>query len=144
MKRIQIDAADPAAYEAMFKLEGYLAKSGLNPLHMNLIKIRASQINGCAFCLDMHINEAIKAGESPRRIYVLNGWRKTTLFSDEEAVILEMTEELTVLNENGLSDSTYNKAVQCFDEQTFSQIVMTIVTINAWNRIAVSTHTPLP
>ncbi|GAA4271186.1 carboxymuconolactone decarboxylase family protein [Aquimarina gracilis] len=144
MKRIQIDAVEPAAYEAMFVLEGYLTKSKLSATHKNLIKIRASQINGCAFCIDMHIKEAIKEGENPRRIYVLGGWRKTDLFSDEEIAILKMTEELTVLNENGLTDATYQEATRHFDEHTFCQIVMTIVTINSWNRIAISTHKPLP
>ncbi len=144
MERIQIDVAEPAAYEAMFALEGYLAKSKLSTTQKNLIKIRTSQINGCAFCIDMHIKEAVKEGENPRRIYVLDGWRKTDLFSDEEVVILKMTEELTVLNENGLTDATYQEAIHHFDEQTFSQIVMMIVTINAWNRIAISTHKPLP
>ena len=144
MERIQIDAVQPTAYEAMFALEGYLAKSKLSTPHKNLIKIRASQINGCAFCIDMHSTEAVREGESPRRIYVLDGWRKTELFSEEERVILKMTEELTVLDKNGLSEATYLEAIAHFDEETFSQIVMTIVTINAWNRIAIATHKPLP
>ncbi|MEM8937972.1 MAG: carboxymuconolactone decarboxylase family protein [Bacteroidota bacterium] len=143
MERIQIDVAEPAAYEAMFALEGYLAKSSLSATQKNLIKIRASQINGCAFCIDMHINEALKEGENPRRIYVLDGWRKTEWFSKDEVALLKMTEELTVLNGNGLTDATYKEVLHHFDEHTFSQIVMTIVTINAWNRIAISSHKPL-
>ena len=144
MERIQIDAAEPAAYEAMFALEAYLAKSSLSATQKNLIKIRTSQINGCAFCIDMHINEALKEGENPRRIYVLDGWRKTEWFSKDEVALLKMTEELTVLNSNGLTDATYKEVLRHFDGHTFSQIVMTIVTINAWNRIAISSHKPLP
>ncbi len=144
MERIQIDTVQPAAYEAMFSLEHYLSKSKLSDSNKNLIKIRASQMNGCAFCLDMHITEAIKQGENPRRIYVLEGWRKTELFSEEEMTLLKMTEELTLLNTTGLSESTYQQATELFDAETFAQIVMTIVAINGWNRIAIASHKPLP
>ncbi len=143
MERIQIDVAEPTAYQAMFALEGYLAKSNLNATQKNLIKIRSSQNNGCAFCIDMHINEALRAGENPRRIYVLDGWRKTDWFSDDEIALLKMTEELTILNKDGLTEATYKDVLQHFDEQAFSQIVMDIVTINAWNRIAIRTNKPL-
>ena len=144
MERIQIDVAEPAAYQAMFALEGYLAKSKLSATQKNLIKIRASQINGCAFCIDMHISEALKNGENQRRIYVLDGWSKTDWFSEDEVALLKMTEELTVLDRNGLTDATYEEVLKHFNEHTFSQIVMAIVAINAWNRIAISSHKPLP
>lgn len=143
MKRIQIDAADPAAYKAMFVLEGYLAKSKLSTTHKNLIKIRASQINGCAFCIDMHTKEALKNDEDPQRIFLLSSWRETNLFSSEEQVLLQITEEVTLINQKGLTDTTYQAAIAQFDEQRLSQIIMVIVTINAWNRIAISTHKPL-
>ncbi len=143
MKRIQIDAADPAAYEAMYALETYLAKSKLNTTHKNLIKIRASQINGCAFCIDMHTKEALKNDEDPQRIFLLSNWKETNLFSSEEKVLLQITEEVTLINQKGLTDATYQKALAQFDKQLLSQIIMTIVTINAWNRIAISTLKPL-
>ncbi|MCK8521780.1 carboxymuconolactone decarboxylase family protein [Aquimarina sp. D1M17] len=144
MERIQIDQVEPTAYEGLFAIENYLAKAKLSTTHKHLIKIRASQINRCAFCIDMHTKEAIKDGESPQRIFLLNSWEKTDLFSQEERIVLQMTEEITNINEGGLSEDTYQEAISKFDEQYFSQIIMAIGVINFWNRIAVSTLKPLP
>ncbi|MEQ9169095.1 MAG: carboxymuconolactone decarboxylase family protein [Fulvivirga sp.] len=139
-KRIDINEKEPQAYKAMYALENYLQSSNLSKTHKHLIKIRASQINKCAFCIDMHTKEAIKTGENVARIFLLDAWGETNKFTDEEKVILTMTEEITMINEHGLSDSTYNKALALFDENYVSQIIMAIVTINGWNRIAVSTN----
>jgi AhpD family alkylhydroperoxidase len=142
-QRIQIDAAEPKAFTAMFGLEKYLQNSALSKTHYELIKTRASQLNGCAFCINMHTQDALKQGETPQRLFLLNAWWETELFSEEERVILKITEEVTLIHENGLSEETYQKAIEIFDEHYFSQIIMAIVTINAWNRIAISTHKPL-
>lgn len=142
-KRIQIDATEPAAYQAMYGLENYLQQSQLSNTHKHLIKLRASQINQCAFCINMHTQEALEDGESQQRLFLLNAWQETDLYTAEERVILQMTEEVTLIHLNGLTEQTYQKAIEIFDPHYFSQIMMTIVTINAWNRIAISTHKPL-
>ena len=143
MKRIQIDNAEPGAYQAMFAMESYLELTKLSDQHKDLIKIRASQINGCAFCINMHTTEALKAGESPQRIFLLNAWKESGLFTEEEQIILQITEEVTLIHEKGLSETTYQEAMKHFDEHYFSQIIISIVAINSWNRIAISTHKPL-
>ena len=137
--RVNIQETEPAAYKAMYALEGYLAGSKLSKAHKDLLKIRASQINGCAFCIDMHTKEALKHGETNQRIFLLNAWRETELFSEEEKVLLAITEEVTLIHQHGLSEKTYRKAEQVFDRDYIAQIIMAVVTINAWNRIAIST-----
>ncbi|MEJ4089704.1 carboxymuconolactone decarboxylase family protein [Galbibacter orientalis] len=141
-KRIQIDVLEPEAYKAMYALEKYLAASKLSNTHKELVKIRASQINGCAFCIDMHTKDALKNGETQQRIFLISAWRETDLFSEEEKVVLQLAEEVTLIHKQGLTSETYNKALDFFDENYLAQIIMAITTINAWNRIAVSTHKP--
>jgi AhpD family alkylhydroperoxidase len=135
---------DAAAYKALLGLEGYLQTTSLNHTQKELIKMRASQINGCAFCIDMHTKDALKYGETPQRIFLLNAWREAKdFFTEEEQVLLQMTEEITLISQKGLTDETYYKAKQLFDEAKIAQIIMAIITINAWNRIGVSTHLPI-
>lgn len=138
--RVNINETEPQAFKAMYALEGYLATIQLSKIQKELIKIRASQINGCAFCIDMHTKDALKYGETTQRIFLLNAWRETQLFSEEEKAILAITEEITLITNKGLSDETYAKAEQFFDKNQIAQIIMAVVTINAWNRIAISTH----
>ncbi|MDH1880989.1 carboxymuconolactone decarboxylase family protein [Empedobacter sp. GD03797] len=138
--RLNIQKLEPKAYEAMYGLENFLANSELDKLHLELIKIRASQINGCAFCINMHTKDAMKLGETNQRIFLLNAWRETTLFTEEERVILAMTEEITNISQHGLSEETYQKALTLFSENYIAIIVIAITTINAWNRIAISSH----
>lgn len=139
-KRININEIEPQAIKAMYALEGYLATTQLSNAHRELIKIRASQINGCAFCIDMHTKDALKFGETNQRIFLLNAWRETNLFTEEEKMILAITEEITLIHNQGLSTETYQKAKQFFDKNTIAQLIMAVVTINAWNRIAISTQ----
>ena len=138
--RLNIQKLEPKAYEAMYGLENFLANSELDKLHLELIKIRASQINGCAFCINMHTKDAMKLGETNQRIFLLNAWRETTLFTEEERVILAMTEEITNISQHGLSEETYQKALALFSENYIAIIILAITTINAWNRIAISSH----
>lgn len=137
--RVNILQTQPEAYKAMMGLEKYIASTSLDPIHKELIKIRASQINGCAFCIDMHTKDARKLGMTEQRIYLLNAWSETNLYTEEEKVILAMTEEVTVIQKH-LSDATYTKAIQLFDENYVAQIIMMVTTINAWNRIAIATE----
>lgn len=140
MDRINISKLEPKAYQAMLVLEDYGKTCDISLILKELIKMRASQINGCAYCLDMHTEDALKLGESPRRIFALSVWHESHLFSDEERVVLQLTEEVTKIGEKGLTEETYKNAIQTFGEQRTAQIIMLIVTINAWNRIAVSTR----
>lgn len=138
--RANIFQTQPEAYKAMFGLEKYISSTTLTPTHKELIKIRASQINGCAFCINMHTIDARKQGETEQRIYLLNAWRETKLYTEEERVILEMTEEITLIQKNGLTDATYAKAKKVFDDEYIGHIIMMITIINAWNRIGIATE----
>jgi len=125
----------------MFALEKYLSTSAIPPLHKELIKMRASQINGCAFCIDMHTRDARKLGETEQRIYLLNAWREVAnLYTDEERCVLAITEEVTLISQHGLTEDTYAKAAELFEPDYIAQLIMAVVTINAWNRIAISTQ----
>lgn len=141
-KRIDIIGSQPAAYKAMAALESYLKSSSLSTVHKELIKIRASQINGCAYCINMHTRDARKAGETEQRIYMLNAWRETDLYTEEERAILALTEEVTNI-QNHVSDETYQKAAELFNDTYLSEIVMAIVTINGWNRLAITAQKAL-
>lgn len=137
---MNISEIEPDAYKAMFGLENYLKSVALDSVWKQLIKIRASQINGCAYCIEMHTTEARKSGVSEQKLYALSAWKESPRFSEEERVILAMTEEITHLSKQGLSEETWLTASGMFSENTIAQIIMHITTINAWNRIAVSTH----
>jgi len=140
-QRISINTVSPQAYKAMYALEGYLAKSELSKTLKELIKIRASQINSCAYCIDMHTKDALKNGESNQRIFLVSAWKEAKkFFTQEEQTVLAMTEEITLISQQGLTDATYQKAIGLFTEVQVADIIMAIATINAWNRIAVSTH----
>lgn len=137
--RVNILQTQPEAYKAMMGLEKYIASTSLTATHKELIKIRASQINGCAYCINMHTQDARKMGETEQRIYLLNAWRETHLYSEEEQAILAMTEEVTLIQHH-LSQATYDRARKVFDEKYIAEIIMMITTINAWNRIAIATE----
>ncbi|PCE62770.1 carboxymuconolactone decarboxylase family protein [Sediminicola luteus] len=142
--RIQIDQLAPEVYGPLMALEKYLNECGLDRNLKHLIKIRASQLNQCAFCLDMHIQEALKDGAEPQRLYLLNAWRHSDLFTEKEEAVLAVAEEVTLIHKQGLSAKTYHRALAFFDEATLAQIILIVVAINGWNRIAVSTLKPLP
>lgn len=142
-QRTNIATAYPEGYKAMFNLATVLSKSGLSNTQKELIKIRASQINGCAFCINMHTRNALKYGETAQRIFLLSAWRETDLFTAEEKAILALTEEVTLISRHGLSDATYQQAAQFFNAEQIAQLIMAVVVINSWNRIAISTHLPI-
>lgn len=141
--RVNIFKTQPEAYKASMSLEKYINSTTLTPTHKELIKIRASQINGCAFCINMHTTEARKQGETEQRIYLLNAWREAKIYTEEERIILEMTEEITLIHKNGLSNATYEKAKSIFDEAYIGHVIMMISVINTWNRIVLATQMPL-
>ena len=138
--RMEIEKIEPAAYKAVLELEKYIQSSGIDQSLLELIKICASQINGCAFCIDMHTKDAKKHGETEQRIYALNAWRETPFFTSEERSVLALTEAVTLISENQVSDDIYKEVNRYFTPKEIAQIVMAIVTINSWNRIAVTTR----
>src|SRR5262245_42163380 len=122
---------------AMLNLSGETAKS-LDRKLFHLIEIRASQINGCAYCIDMHTKEARHAGETEQRIYALNAWRETPFFNDRERAALEWTEALTLVSENHVPDEIYEKVAAHFSEAELVALTFGVVVINAWNRLSIS------
>lgn len=136
--RIAIPKVAPEAYKALAVLDSYIAHSSLTKTHRELIKIRASQINGCAYCIDMHTKDARKAGETEQRIYALNAWRETPFFTEEERVILALTEEVTLI-QNHVSEETYQAAAAILDEKYLADVIMAVINISAWNRVGIAT-----
>lgn len=140
VQRIDLKTVQPAAYKAMFELEKYLAASRLSKTLLELIKIRASQINGCAFCIDMYTKDARHHGETEQRIYALNAWRETPFFTPEERAVLAFTEAVTLISDKHVPDDVYEQVSRYFDANQIGQILMAIVAINGWNRIAIATQ----
>ncbi|MBV7530055.1 carboxymuconolactone decarboxylase family protein [Chitinophaga sp. sic0106] len=136
--RFSLHEQFPEAVKAIRALHVFGTDSKLNIIQKELIKIRASQINQCAYCIDMHTRDARKYGETEQRIYLLNAWRETTLYTPAERALLAMTEEVTQIGQQGLSDKTYQDVIAHFGMDGTAQILMAIVQINTWNRIAIS------
>jgi AhpD family alkylhydroperoxidase len=129
----------PDTHRMFMQLSQVVSNSGIDPLHQELIKIRASQINGCAYCLHKHSKDAIAHGEDPKRLYVLSAWREAKhWFTQEEQVILRLTEEITLIANHGLGDPTYEEAVALFGEEMTAKLIVAVIQINALNRIGVS------
>jgi AhpD family alkylhydroperoxidase len=124
-------------YQQMRQLEEYLASTDLESGLRHLVKLRASQINGCAYCMAMHTREALEEGERIDRLSVLNGWRETSWFTDRERAALAWTEALTLLATEEVSDDVFEQARAEFDEKSLSDLTLLVITINGWNRIAV-------
>lgn len=139
-QRINIQELEPGAYKALLGLQNYLESTALDKALRYLIEIRASQINACAFCIEMHTSNALKHGEEPRRIFALSAWWESPLFSDKERAMLAMTDEISLIANKGLRDKTFEAAKRHFSENEIAQIIIQIATINVWNRIAVSSH----
>jgi AhpD family alkylhydroperoxidase len=137
--RIIMKQLEPGAYKAMLGVEAYLKATGLDPLLKELIKIRASRVNGCGHCIEMHEDMARDLGETEARLAALAAWEDSTLFTERERALLAVTDEVTLTAGGGISDETYAAALEHLDDNTLAQIIMVIVTINAWNRIALST-----
>ncbi len=144
-QRLSVHDVDPAAYQAVLALEGYVRASDLPKPIYELVKIRASQLNGCAFCLDMHCRDARTGGEEQRRLDVLPAWREAAeLFSEKERAALALTESVTLIGQDGVPDGVWGDAATHFPGPTIVPLLMAIAVINVWNRLAVSTHQALP
>ncbi|MGH3637163.1 carboxymuconolactone decarboxylase family protein [Mycobacterium sp.] len=144
-QRLDVHSVDREAYQAVLGMERYVRNSGLDPGLYELVKIRASQLNGCAFCLDMHNRDARKAGEDQRRLDVLSAWREAPeLFTETERAAFAFTEAITRVADAGVPDSVWRDVAAHFDETGIVHLLMAIATINVWNRLAIATHQQLP
>ncbi len=137
-ERLSYSKASPGAYRAMAGLERFVHNCGLEPSLLELIKLRASQINGCAFCLDMHWKDARAAGESEQRLYSLDAWRETPFYSERERAALAWTEAVTLIAATHVPDELYEEVRQHFSEEELVNLTLAIVTINGWNRLSIS------
>ncbi|QEU79177.1 carboxymuconolactone decarboxylase family protein [Streptomyces subrutilus] len=138
--RMQLAKLAPEVYKAVLALE-IASKKGLDPALVELVKIRASQLNHCAFCLDMHSKDALAAGESIERIVLLNAWEESRHFyTEKELAAIELTEAVTVLTDGFVPDAVYERAAKQFEERELAQLIAVIATINVWNRFGVTTR----
>jgi AhpD family alkylhydroperoxidase len=140
---MNIGAVAPEAYAAMRGLEKYI-RANVDGVLLELVKVRASMVNGCAFCVDMHTTEALSKDESVRRLLALSVWREAPFFSERERAVLALTDEVTRLGEHGVSDAVWAEVSGLFAEKEVADLLMAIVTINGWNRIAVTTRMQPP
>ncbi len=136
--RIDYSKYAPEAQKALYALEKYIATCGLDHKLIHLIKMRASQVNGCAFCIDMHSKDARAIGETEQRLYELNAWRETPFYSDAERAALEWTESLTLVSETHVPDEVYENVRKHFSEKEIVDLTLIVGTINLWNRLAIS------
>jgi AhpD family alkylhydroperoxidase len=130
--------AAPEEMKALTALENAIQASGLEPSLIHLVKTRASQINGCAYCIHMHTRDARAHGESEERLYLLDAWRESPLYSDRERAALEWTEAVTLVSQTHVPDAVYDEVTRHFAEGELVKLTLLIATINAWNRIAIS------
>lgn len=133
--------AAPGVYKAMLGLGAYLQDCGLEESLMNLVHFRASQINGCAYCLDMHSKDLRTAGETEQRLYSLEAWRECPYYTDRERAALEWTESLTLLTDGHVPDEVYERVRKQFDEKELADLSLAVVAINGWNRLNVAART---
>ena len=136
-RRLDSAAASPGAYQAMAGIEGYVRSCGLERTLLELVKMRASQINHCAYCIDMHSKDARAGGETEQRLYALSAWRETPFFTPRERAALEWTEALTLIAGNDVPDDLYARVREHFSETEMVNLSLAIIGINGWNRLAI-------
>lgn len=143
-KRINLYKVAPEGYAPMIALEKYIAQSGLDKKLYHLIKTRASQINGCHYCINMHTKEAMAEGETAQRLFLLDAWWEVPeLFTEKEQAAIALTEAMTLVAQGGVPDDVYEEAAKHFEEKQLAALMMGIVAINGWNRMAIATEMPL-
>jgi len=141
--RLNFATAAPHAFRAMRALQDYVNGTGLEPLLLELVKLRASYMNGCAYCVDMHSKDARALGETEQRIYAVPVWRETPFFTPRERSALAWTEAVTAIAGGGASDALYAEAREHFDDRELVELTMAIIAINGWNRLAIPFHSPV-
>jgi len=141
-QRIDVTKVNPAAYKAVAALQSFVDQSGLDAKLRELVKIRASQINGCAYCLVMHTRDARKLGESDDRMHLLNAWREAPVFTPRERAALAWTEALTLVSQTHVPDEVYDEVRRHFSEKEIVDLSAAVVAINSWNRLAIAFRAP--
>jgi AhpD family alkylhydroperoxidase len=136
--RIDSAKAAPGAVKAMLELEKYVRQSGLETPLLELVRLRASQINGCAYCLDMHTKDARAEGETEQRLYTLSAWRETPFFTERERAALEWTEAVTEIGKDHVPDEVFERTRRHFSERELADLTLAVIAINAWNRLAIA------
>jgi AhpD family alkylhydroperoxidase len=139
--RIDVEAVAPEAKRAISALDAYVARSGLEPALLELVRLRASQINGCAYCVDMHSKDARARGETEQRLYGLSVWRETPYYTNRERAALAWTEAVTLVHDGHVPDDVYSEARAEFGEEELIALTVAVIAINAWNRLAISVRT---
>ncbi len=142
--RLNIANAAPELFRAVYALETAVRGAGLDASHLHLLKLRASQINGCAYCVDMHVKESLRDGLDPQKLHLVAAWRESPLFDDKERAVLDWTESVTLLADTGVPDDAYARVRAVFSEAEVARLTVAIGVINVWNRLAVSARTPHP
>jgi AhpD family alkylhydroperoxidase len=141
-RRIDFWKAAPQGAIALRNLQRYVNDCGLEPSLMELVKTRASQINGCAYCIDMHTKDARAAGESEQRLYALSAWRETPFFSERERAALAWTEALTLIANGPVEDALYEESRRHFSDKELVDLSLAVIAINGWNRLAIPFRSP--
>lgn len=137
-ERMDYGKAAPGATRAMYGLESYIKECGLEKSLIELVKLRASQINGCGYCIDMHTKDARAQGEKEQRLYALVAWKESPFYTERERAALAWTESLTLIADNHVPDEVFEEARQHFSETELANLTLVIITINGWNRFAIS------
>jgi AhpD family alkylhydroperoxidase len=138
--RIDFARVAPDAFKAMFALETFVRESGLETSLLYLVKVRASQINGCAYCIHMHTGEARAHGESEERLYLLSAWEESPLYSERERAALAWTEAVTLVAETHVPDEVFERARRVFSEEDLVKLTLAVVAINGWNRLSIASR----
>jgi len=141
-ERFNIAKVAPGVYHAMLGLETYLKGCGLEESLLHLLKLRASQINGCAYCLDMHWKDLVAIGEKEQRMYGLDAWRESPYYSERERAALAWTEAVTNVRDGHVPDEVYEEAKKQFSEKDLANLTLAVAAINAWNRLAIASRAP--
>jgi len=141
-RRLDYYNQSPDGVKGLLEMEKYIRHSSLEDSLIELVKLRASQINGCAYCMDMHTKDARRHGETEQRLYTLSAWRETDFFTEREQAALEWTEKVTQISFNHISDELYEKMLKHFSEKELIDLTINIIAINGWNRLAISFKTP--
>ncbi|HEX6683213.1 MAG TPA: carboxymuconolactone decarboxylase family protein [Candidatus Limnocylindrales bacterium] len=140
MRSLAVDKLAPHINKAMNALDAASRKTSIEVSLLELVRLRASQLNGCAYCVDLHSRDARSGGETEQRLYAVPVWRETPFFSERERAALELTEAATRLTEGGVSDEVFERAAKQFDEVQLAELIWTITVINAWNRLGATAH----
>ena len=143
MQRINLQEVAPEGFDLVLKLEGYVRRRVEKKL-LHLVKLRASVINGCTYCVDMHSQDAIEEGESTRRLFAVAAWHEAPFFDERERAALALTDSVTRLGEGGVPDDVWDGAAKVFTQEEVADLLIAIATINVWNRIAIPSRTPPP